>query len=142
MMLPLRYALRWQVASAALLLIVLAGAMMPAIWFWPDRVRVVGWLHHLDKWVHLLAFAFLAVWFAGQYRRNSYWRIAAGLAGFGILIELCQRLVGYRSAEWLDVGADVAGIVIGLLIGFAGAGGWSQRFEQRYVMRGADAGID
>jgi VanZ family protein len=142
-MLPLRYALRWQVASAALLLIVLAGAMMPAIWFWPDRVRVVGWLHHLDKWVHLLAFAFLAVWFAGQYRRNSYWRIAAGLAGFGILIELCQRLVGYRSAEWLDVGADVAGIVVGLLIALAGAGGWSQRFEHWYIMmRGAGAGVD
>ena len=141
-MLPLRYALRWQVASAALLLVVLAAAMMPAIWLWPDRVRIENWLDNLDKWAHLLTFAFLAVWFAGQYRRTSYWRIAAGLVGFGILIELCQRMVGYRSAEWLDLGADVAGIVLGLAIAFAGAGGWSQRFENWYVTRGAGAGVD
>ena len=101
-MLPLRYALRWQAASAALLLAVLAGAMMPAIWLWPDRALISDWLDNLDKWAHMLTFAFLAVWFAGQYTRRSYWRIAAGLVGFGILIELCQRLVGYRSAEWLD----------------------------------------
>ncbi len=141
-MLPLRYALRWQAASAVLLLVVLAGAMMPAVWLWPDRARIVNWLEHLDKWGHLLTFAFLAVWFAGQYRRSAYWRIAAGLVGFGILIELCQRLVGYRSAEWLDIGADVIGVGVGLLIGLAGAGGWSQRVENWYIMRGAGAGID
>jgi VanZ family protein len=141
-MLPLRYALHWQVASAILLLLVLASALMPAIWFWPDRVRVEDWLTHLDKWAHGLAFAFLAVWFAGQYRRNAYWRIALGLVGFGVLIEICQRAVGYRSAEWLDIGADVAGVVIGLVIGLAGAGGWSQRFEKRYLVRSADAGVD
>ena len=90
----------------------------------------------------MLAFAFLAVWFAGQYRRSAYWRIAAGLIGFGVLIEICQRAVGYRSAEWLDIGADVAGIVIGLAIGLAGAGGWCERFEKRFLARAADAGID
>jgi VanZ family protein len=141
-MLSLRYALRWQAASAVLLLLVLASALMPAIWFWPDRVRMENWLAHLDKWAHLLTFAFLAVWFAGQYRRGAYWRIALGLVGFGILIEICQRAVGYRSAEWLDLGADVIGIVIGLMIGLAGAGGWSQRLEQRYVTRGSEAGLD
>ena len=141
-MLPLRYALRWQAVSAALLLAVLASALMPAIWLWPDRVRIVSWLDHVDKWAHFITFAFLAVWFAGQYQRRAYWRIAAGLVGFGILIELCQRLVGYRSAEWLDIGADVIGVAIGLLISLAGAGGWSQRFENWYVMRGAGAGVD
>jgi len=141
-MLSLRYALRWQAASAVLLLLVLASALMPAIWFWPDRVRMENWLAHLDKWAHLLTFAFLAVWFAGQYRRGAYWRIALGLVGFGILVAICQRAVGYRSAEWLDLGADVIGIVIGLMIGLAGAGGWSQRLEQRYVTRGSEAGLD
>ena len=141
-MLPLRYALRWQVASAALLLLVLASAMMPAIWLWPDRGQVMNWLDNLDKWAHVLAFVFLAVWFAGQYRRSAYWRIAVGLLGFGALIEICQRSVGYRSAEWLDLGADVVGIVIGLAIGLAGAGGWSQRFESWYMARAADTGID
>jgi VanZ family protein len=141
-MLPLRYALRWQAASAVLLLLVLTSALMPAIWFWPDRVRLGATLEDLDKWAHALAFALLAVWFAGQYRRAAYWRIAVGLVGFGVLIEICQRAVGYRSAEWLDIGADIAGVVIGLMIGLAGAGGWSQRFENRYLARGADAGLD
>jgi VanZ family protein len=141
-MLPLRYALRWQTASAVLLLLVLTSALMPAIWFWPDRVRLGATLEDLDKWAHALAFALLAVWFAGQYRRAAYWRIALGLVGFGVLIEICQRAVGYRSAEWLDIGADIAGVVIGLMIGLAGAGGWSQRFENRYLARGADAGLD
>jgi VanZ family protein len=141
-MLPLRYALRWQTASAVLLLLVLTSALMPAIWFWPDRVRLGASLEDLDKWAHALAFALLAVWFAGQYRRAAYWRIAMGLVGFGVLIEICQRAVGYRSAEWLDIGADIAGVVIGLMIGLAGAGGWSQRFENRHLARGADAGLD
>lgn len=141
-MLPLRYALLWQAASAALLLLVLGSAMMPAVWLWPDQVRINDWLQHLDKWAHLLAFAFLAVWFAGQYRRGAYWRIALGLVGYGILIEVCQRAVGYRSAEWLDLGADVIGIVIGLIIGLAGAGGWCQRFEAWYATRGSEAGLD
>ena len=111
-------------------------------WLWPERVRIENWLDNPDKWAHLLTFAVLAVWFAGQYRRKSYWRIAAGLVGFGILIELCQQTVGYRSAEWLDLGADVLGIVLGLAIGLAGAGGWSQRFENWYITRGASAGVD
>ena len=141
-MLPLRYALRWQVVSALLLLVVLASAIMPAIWLWPDRVKMLSWIDNLDKWAHLLTFAFLAVWFAGQYRRGAYWRIGLGLVGFGVLIELCQRLVGYRSAEWLDIGADVIGIAIGLALGLAGAGGWSQRFEDWYLTRGAAADVD
>ena len=53
-----------------------------------------------------------------------------------------SNFVGYRSAEWLDIGADVIGVAIGLLISLAGAGGWSQRFENWYVMRGAGAGVD
>ena len=141
-MLPLRYAPRWRAASAVLLLLVLAGAMMPAIWLWPDRARIGDWLQHLDKWAHVLAFAFLAVWFAGQYHRGAYWRIAIGLVAYGILIELCQRAVGYRSAEWLDLAADVIGIATGLVIGLAGAGGWCQRFEQWYVTRGSEASLD
>ena len=55
-MLPLRYALGWQAVSAVLLLLVLAGAVMPAVWLWPDRIRIENWLDNLDKWAHLLKF--------------------------------------------------------------------------------------
>ena len=132
-MLPLRYAPRWRTASGVLLVLVLAAAVMPAVWFWPDRVKIVSWIGEFDKWAHAIVFTALAIWFAGQYRPRSYWRIALGLLIFGILIELCQRMVSYRSAEWLDVAADAAGIIGGLLIAVAGLGGWSQRFEARFL---------
>lgn len=132
-MLALRYGRWWRAASVFLLLLVLVAAVMPAVWLWPNRGSLFSWLDQIDKSVHAIVFAFLAIWFAGQYRRESYWLIAVGLLMFGLLIELCQRMIVYRSAEWLDVAADVAGIIVGLLIAAAGLGGWCQRFEARYL---------
>jgi len=132
-MLPLRYAPWWRTASCLLLVLVLAAAVMPAVWLWPDRGRILSWFGEIDKWAHAIMFAVLTIWFAGQYRPASYWRIALGLLTYGVLIELCQRMVSYRSAEWLDVAADVAGILAGLLIAAAGFGGWSHRFEARFL---------
>ncbi len=131
-MLPLRYAPWWRTASILLLILVLAAAVMPAVWLWPDRDTFFSWFDAIDKSVHAIVFAFLALWFAGQYRSRSYWRIALGLLMFGLLIELCQRMLTYRSAEWFDVAADVAGIIAGLLLAAAGLGGWCQRVEARY----------
>jgi len=139
-MLPLRYERRWRLAGGLLLLVVLAATLMPAMWMWPNKVRMLKLFVEIDKWFHILAFVFLAVWFAGQYRRADYWRIAVGLLAFGVLIEACQRLVTYRSAEWYDIVADGAGIVAGLGIAMAGMGGWSQRFETWLLQRRAAPG--
>lgn len=128
-MLPLRHARRWQLASLFLLLFVLSAALMPAVWFWDDKVRGLAWIHGIDKWSHGITFLVLALWFAGQYRPSSYWRIAIGLFAFGLIIEMCQRMVIYRTAEWLDLGANAIGIVVGLLVALAGVGGWCQHFE-------------
>ncbi len=141
-MLPLRHARRWQTASVVLLFMVLIAALMPALWFWPDRRQFVTWFIDVDKWLHGVTFVFLAIWFAGQYRPRSYWRIGIGLIFFGVLIEACQRLVTYRSAELLDVAADTAGIVVGLTLAVAGLGGWSLRIENWYAYRKAGVGID
>lgn len=138
-MLPLRYARRWRVASLLLLILVLASMLMPAVWFWSDRRQFASWFFDVDKWLHGVIFAVLAIWFAGQYRPRSYWRIGAGLTAFGLLIEACQRLVTYRSAELYDVAADSAGIIIGLAVAVAGLGGWSLRVEDWYTRRRAGA---
>ena len=130
-MLPLRYARRWQIASLIILLLVLAAALMPAVWFWDDRVRGLTWFRGVDKWLHGVTFLVLSLWFTGLYRKGSYWKIGIGLLLFGLGIEACQRMVSYRSAEWLDVGADAAGIILGLVIGAAGIGGWCLRAEER-----------
>ena len=120
-----------------LLLLVAASMLMPVMWFWPDRREFVSWFVGVDKWLHAGTFVVLAVWFAGQYRRRSYWRIGIGLIFFGGFIEACQRLVTYRSADWFDIVANTAGIVIGLLVATAGLGGWSLRVERWLAETGA-----
>ncbi len=137
-MLPLRYARRWQVASLLILLFVLIAALMPAIWFWDDRATVMYMFDSVDKWLHGVTFLVLSLWFTGLYPKESYWRVGIALLAFGLAIEACQRIVSYRTADWVDVGADAAGIVVGLLIAVAGVGGWCLRIENRLASTGGD----
>ena len=141
-MLPLRNASRWRIAGLALLVLVFAATLMPAIWFWPQRQQMSTWLVDADKWLHAIAFALLAIWFSGQYRPRSYWRIAVGLLAFGVLIEAAQQLVSYRSSEGPDIIADGVGILIGLLVALAGVGGWSMRVENWLVNRDPEVSLD
>lgn len=141
-MLALRYAGRWRAAGLMLLLLVLAATLMPAVWFMSDRKEFISWLTNIDKWLHAVTFLFLAIWFSGQYERSAYWRIAIGLFFFGILIELSQRMVAYRTAEWFDLAADVGGITTGLGIAAAGVGGWSLRAENWLAQRKAGNNVD
>jgi VanZ family protein len=48
---------------------------------------------------------------------------------------LFQLQVSYRTADWLDIAANTAGIIIGLIIATAGLGGWALRFEDWYLRR-------
>ncbi len=127
-MLPLSYPGRWRIAGVLLLLVVLATAMMPAVFPWSGDIGP-GWLQLSDKWLHGITFAFLAVWYSGQFARRSYWSLAVGLLLFGALIEFCQSLVTYRTAESGDLVADILGIAVGLTLAFVGLGGWSLRAE-------------
>jgi VanZ family protein len=125
--LSLLYPRRWQIVGIVLLVFVLVFALLPAIWFWPKSSP--GLLKLPDKFLHGLTFTVLAVWFSGQYARQAYWKLALGLLLFGAMIEACQYLVPYRSAETGDMIADITGITIGLIIALLGAGGWSLRAE-------------
>ena len=125
-MIALRYSWRWQIAGFLLLVLVMIAALVPKLPFHELATQ----FRISDKVMHIVAFTFLAAWFSGQYEKRSYWRIALGLIAFGILIELVQSTVSYRTAEWMDLIGDAAGIAIGLLIGVLGAGGWSMRVEE------------
>ena len=126
-MLPLSYPARWRFAGILILLLVLAFAMAPDIWPWEYRL---GRRFLSDKVLHGVTFALLAIWYTGQYARRAYWWVAALLLAFGILIELCQSLVTYRTAEWGDVWADSAGIAVGMMIALWLTGGWSLKVER------------
>ena len=132
-MLPLRHARRWQVASALLLLVVLVAALMPVVWFWDDRISALRWFNNVDKWLHGVTFFVLAVWFTGMFSRNRYGQIAIGLLLFGVMIEGCQYLVAYRTADWTDAGANAAGILLGTTLALLGTGGWCERFEDHWA---------
>ncbi|MCY3929159.1 MAG: VanZ family protein [Acidobacteria bacterium] len=41
---------------------------------------------------------------------------AAGAVAYGGAIEVVQRLVGYRSGEWMDLVADAVGVGVGALL--------------------------
>ena len=130
-MLPLRYRRQWIAVNALLIAVVTALTVVPAFLM----PRQVTGLPGVDKWLHALTFAILALWFTGQYARRSYWLIAIGLAGYGALIEIGQSLIPYRSAEWGDLVADIVGIAAGLVIALLISGGWSLRAEHWFVDR-------
>ncbi len=126
-MLPLRYAGRWRIAGYLLLAMVLAAAMVPPAWF--GLSNSLSFIANFDKWLHGITFTALMLWFSGQYARHGYWRPGTGLVAFGLLIEIAQRTVPYRSADGMDLMADLAGISLGAAIALAGLGGWCKRFE-------------
>jgi len=125
-------------ASVFFLVIVLVAALMPTFWFVDDKAAVLSWFERNDKWVHGFTFLVLSIWFTGIYSRRSYWRIGIGLVVFGLIIEGCQRMVSYRTADWIDVGANAAGIILGLVIGAVGIGGWCLRAEERLAKHCGD----
>ena len=127
-MLSLRYARRWQIAGILLLAMVQAAALVPADWLWSEGPNSLFFIS--DKWLHGITFTALALWFSGQYARHSYWRLVTGLIAFGILIEMSQRMVSYRTADWMDFLADLLGVATGMAIALAGVGGWCVRFEE------------
>ena len=124
-MLPLRHPVRWQIASGLLLAAIFLMAILPAFW---APVAPVTWTA-TDKWLHGLTFMLLALWYTGQYAPGSYWRIAVGLSAYGALIEIGQSMIPYRTAEWGDMAADLAGIAVGLVVAALATGGWSVRAE-------------
>jgi glycopeptide antibiotics resistance protein len=133
-MLPLRYAVFWRFLSALLLIFVLAAMLAPPGWFGCGVYRR-SWFEHADKLLHGLTFIVLAAWFAGLFERRWYLALAVWLTVFGLLVEACQHLVGYRTADWLDIAANSVGILIGLSFALVGLGGWGPWFEDWYSRR-------
>ena len=131
-MLPLRHTGLWRVLSVVILVLVLVATLSPAVWFFDSKAKALFWFHNVDKLLHALTFVALTVWFTGLYERRVWWLTALGLVLFGSLVEFFQLQVGYRTADWRDVAANTAGIIIGLTVAAAGLGGWVLRVEDWY----------
>lgn len=67
-----------------------------------------------DKVLHLAGYAVLGVLAVLSGLR---WPVAIGVVvGWGLVLEVAQGLLGYRSFEWLDLLADAIGAAAGVLI--------------------------
>jgi len=98
----------WRRAFAACLIVVLVMALTPS----PIPLPSTGW----DKANHVLAFTVLAVLGCLAYPQRATWVVLAGLFAYGGAIELLQLLTASRTAEWLDLAADGAGLSCGWLL--------------------------
>jgi len=134
-MLPLRNAGLWRALSVAILILVMVAALSPAFWFFDNLNDALSWFEHTDKWLHGITFVALTIWFSGLFERRAWWRIAIGLMLFGFVVEFLQLQLSYRMADWLDIAANSAGIIVGLAVAAAGLGGWALRFEDWYSRR-------
>jgi VanZ family protein len=94
-------------AFAIALVVVMALALMP------PRVPlpVTDW----DKANHAIAFTILALLGLASFPQRKA-ALLAGLLAYGGAIELLQGLTDYRTAEWLDWGADGAGLLLGSML--------------------------
>jgi hypothetical protein len=125
-------------ASLLLLFFTLGAALMPAVWLWDSKVAALRWFENTDKWLHGITFLVLSLWFSGLYTLRSLWRVAVGLLAFGVVIEVMQRMISYRSADMIDIAADAAGIVLGLGIALLGPRGWCLWVENRWLSNSND----
>jgi len=117
---PLRFAYIWLAGGVFLLILVLYLSLQSG------GVRNIG---VGDKIMHFLAFFVLMVWFCGVFRgRVTPW-VALGLLAFGILIEIIQSRLPYRSAELFDAYADAGGILLGWGLAAVGLGRWTALLE-------------
>jgi VanZ family protein len=95
--------------------LVLAALLAAASWlaFMPQPPGIPGG----DKLHHLLGFAVLSFVGAlgfGPHRRTLL-AVAAAMLLYGAFIEAVQSQLPWRTAEWADLLADGAGVLLGLV---------------------------
>jgi VanZ family protein len=120
-MLPLRWGLWWLAGAWVLVGIVVFLSLLPGL----PPVAV----HVSDKLGHTLAYLTLTLWFCGMYPRSRYVQVLLGLLLLGASLELIQSTLGSRSGDWLDLGANAAGIGLGIGLSLSLLGGWCQKVE-------------
>lgn len=120
----LRYRRSWMLLGLAIAAFITVVCLVPS--------RDLPDLRLSDKLEHILAYVALSFWFASVVVRRDYLGLALALVAFGGLIELLQGWMGLgRTADWLDLRADVIGIAIGMALALTPLGGWARWVEAR-----------
>ena len=106
---PLRFHGFWLATGWALVLFITFESLTPR----PIEFDVAQG----DKYLHVLAYLVLAVWFANLYERGRG-RLAAvaGCLALGIALEFAQLMTANRTFDLADMGADAIGVLIGTVL--------------------------
>lgn len=126
-MVPLRYARIWLVSGALLLATGLVLALLPV----PSAMA----LSVSDKIVHAVTFLVLMLWFGGIFEPRAAPFLVVTLTVYGLLIEVLQSLTLTRRGDFMDLLADVAGIMLGWLLSAAGLSRWCVTLESWFTRR-------
>ncbi len=106
----LRFPNFWLGIGFMLIAVVIVLSLMPS----PPHVAQ---FRGNDKVGHFAAYIAMTFWFAQIYTRNRVrWPIALAFVIMGISLEYLQRLGGYRTFEYADMGANAAGVLCALLL--------------------------
>jgi len=81
-----------------------------------QEVNIESSVKFLDKALHFLCFSYLTLitWLSRILNKDLH--VYVIVLAYGILIEIVQRFLPYRSFEYLDIFADFVGIIGGLII--------------------------
>jgi hypothetical protein len=111
--------LAWRLLLLQVLLL-LVGTQMPGVW----RASIEHSLHSpwgLSSWAHLFLFAGMA-WITAGALAWPWHRLILLALGLALLTEGMQFFALDRHPRWLDVGIDLAGAGLGMLVARLSAG--------------------
>jgi VanZ family protein len=133
----LRWRRLWTVLSVVMMTVSLWIAVKP---MGADQDNWLSWLQVLlvsDKGEHAFAFLVYGLWF-GALAGPAKWRqVALLLFLYGVLIELLQAILPTgRTADIMDLLADCAGLVLGLLAAWWFGRHWLLRVDGWFATRG------
>ena len=86
---------------------------------------------NVDKIYHVIAYFVLMTYLSGLVPPARWLAVAMFATVLGGGLELAQGWIGNRSAEWLDLFANILGVVLGYFAAFAGLGRWCVALDTR-----------
>lgn len=106
----LQYRSIWLAAGWLLVVLVVCLSLMPHP---PEPLS----FKNADKLEHAVSYAVLSLWFCQLYwSAKSRAVVIVALLGLGVALEFVQGWSGYRSFDVLDMLANSAGVVLGVLL--------------------------
>lgn len=126
----LRFPRLWFCAGLVIAAVIAATSLVPS--------RDLPNLRFSDKLEHALAYFVLAFWMASVIVRRDFLMLGIVLLAFGGAIELAQGWMGLgRQADVMDLLADAAGIIVGVLLAMTPPGRWAEWLESLLFKRTA-----